>query len=52
VVITIGGARDAARFARPVCRVLRNPDGTIPEDETVDLATPGLAVAEVLLQKR
>jgi hypothetical protein len=52
VVITIGGARDAARFAKPVCRVLRNADGTIPEEETIDLATPGLQVAEVLLQKR
>jgi hypothetical protein len=52
VVITIGGSRDAARFARPVCKVLRNADGTIPDDATIDLAEPGLQVAEVLLQKR
>jgi hypothetical protein len=53
VVISVSGARDAARFSRPFCRVLRRADGTSPaEHEMVDTADPGVAVGEVLLQKR
>ena len=52
VVISASGARDAARFSKPLVKVLRNADGTTPEDETVDTAEPGIAIAEVLLQKR
>ncbi|MBM4392692.1 MAG: HD domain-containing protein [Deltaproteobacteria bacterium] len=53
VVISVSGARDPARFSRPLCRVLRNADGRQPEtDQLVDTAVPGVLVAEVLLQKR
>lgn len=53
VVLSASGARDAARFSRPLCRVLRHADGSPgAPDEMVDTAEPGIAVAEVLLQKR
>jgi hypothetical protein len=53
VVMSTSGARDARTFARPICRVLRNADGSPGEpDQVVDTAEPGLAIAEVLLQKR
>lgn len=53
VAISISGARDAARFSRPECRVLRRADGTAPtSDERVDTADPTVQIAEVLLQKR
>ncbi len=53
VVISVSGARDAARFSRPLCRVLRHPDGRAPSaTEMVDTASPGVLVGEVLLQKR
>ena len=53
VVLSASGARDAARFSRPLCRVLRRADGSpgMP-DEVIDTAEPGILVAEVLLQKR
>lgn len=52
VVLSLSGARDAARFSRPLCKVLRNADGTQPADEEVDVATGAVQIAEVLLQKR
>ena len=53
VVLSTSGARDAARFSRPMCRVLRRADGSPGEpEEMVDTAEPGIVVAEVLLQKR
>jgi len=52
VVLSLSGARDAARFSRPLCKVLRNADGTEPADEQVDVAAGVVQIAEVLLQKR
>lgn len=53
VVISASGARDAARFARPLCRVLQNADRSpAPAGATVDTADPGIVVGEVLLQRR
>ena len=52
VALSLSGARDAARFSRPLCSVLRNADGTLPVGETVDVAAPGVQIAEVLLQRR
>ncbi len=53
VVISISGARDVGTFSRPLCRVLRHADGTVPaEPELADTALPGAQVGEVLLQKR
>ena len=53
VVLSMSGTRSPTTFAAPMCRVLRNADGTIPtEDTPADTADAGVQVAEVLLQKR
>jgi HD superfamily phosphodiesterase len=52
VVVALSGARDKARFARPLCRVLYTADGMSPEEPIeVDLALEGV-VSEVIAVNR
>lgn len=52
LVVVVSGVRSFESFARPMCRVLRNADRSMPENELVDLATTDAQVAEVMLHHR
>ncbi len=51
VVVSVSGARDKARFSRPLCRIVHRADGSSPEEAIeVDLALEG-AISEVMLAR-
>lgn len=48
IVMATSGARDADRFAKPICRIVRNADGSRPPEAVdIDLAVEG-RVAQVV----
>lgn len=51
IVVSVSGARDKARFSRPLCRVVQYADGKLPDGAVeVDLGVEG-AIAEVMLAR-